>query len=110
NDNLGHAEGDRCLVKIAGIIQSCMKDETDQVARFGGEEFLVFLPGCDEEQARVVAEKIRSRVEAASLPNPTSRVMAFVTVSIGLATLTRAGERVPAELLQRQADAALYVA
>ena len=110
NDNLGHAEGDRCLVKIAGIIQSCMKDETDQVARFGGEEFLVFLPGCDEEQARMVAEKIRSRVEAASLPNPTSRVMAFVTVSIGLATLTRAGERVPAELLQRQADAALYVA
>lgn len=75
NDNLGHAEGDRCLVKVAGIIQSSMRDERDQVARYGGEEFLVFLPGADEQEARVVAERIRNRVEAASLPNPISRVV-----------------------------------
>lgn len=110
NDNLGHAEGDRCLVKVAGIIQSSMRDERDQVARYGGEEFLVFLPGADEQEARVVAERIRSRIEAASLPNPTSRVVPYVTVSIGVATLMQDGEPVPAEHLQRQADAALYLA
>lgn len=52
NDCLGHAEGDRCLVKVAGIIQSCMRDERDQVARYGGEEFLVLLPGADASQAK----------------------------------------------------------
>jgi len=110
NDNLGHAEGDRCLVKVAGIIQSSMRDERDQVARYGGEEFLVFLPCCDEQEARVVAERIRSRVEAASLPNPTSRVLPYVTVSIGVSVSTQDGELLSAEHLQRQADAALYLA
>jgi diguanylate cyclase (GGDEF)-like protein len=110
NDNLGHAEGDRCLVKVAGIIQSSMRDEHDQVARYGGEEFLVLLPGSDEQEASVVAETIRSRVEAASLPNPTSRVIPYITVSIGVATSKRHRERVSAEHLQRQADAALYSA
>jgi diguanylate cyclase (GGDEF)-like protein len=110
NDNLGHAEGDRCLVKVAGIIQSSMRDERDQVARYGGEEFLVFLPGSDEQEAKVVAERIRSRVEAASLPNPTSRVVAYVTVSIGVATMIQDSELVSAEHMQRQADAALYLA
>ncbi|MGO8426165.1 GGDEF domain-containing protein, partial [Rhizobium ruizarguesonis] len=74
-------------VKVAGIIQSSMRDERDHVARYGGEEFLVFLPGSDEQEARGVAERIRSRVEAASLPNTTSRVGPWVTVSIGIAIL-----------------------
>ncbi|MBB4293143.1 diguanylate cyclase (GGDEF)-like protein [Rhizobium leguminosarum] len=109
NDNLGHAEGDRCLVKVAGIIQSSMRDERDEVARYGGEEFLVFLPGSNGQEARAVAERIRSRVEAASLPNPTSRVVPWVTVSIGIAILQN-GDVVSAEHMQRQADAALYLA
>jgi diguanylate cyclase (GGDEF)-like protein len=87
-----------------------MRDERDQVARYGGEEFLVFLPGSDEQEAKVVAERIRSRVEAASLPNPTSRVVAYVTVSIGVATMIQDSELVSAEHMQRQADAALYLA
>jgi diguanylate cyclase (GGDEF)-like protein len=110
NDNLGHAEGDRCLVKIAGIIQSCMRNDLDQVARFGGEEFLVFLPGCSEQEAGELAERIRSRVQAASLPNPTSRVVPYVTLSIGAATLKPSSKLVSAEELQRHADAALYLA
>lgn len=108
NDSLGHAEGDRCLVKVAGIIQSCMRDERDQVARYGGEEFLVLLPGADASQAEAVAERIRGRVEAASLPNPASTVSSFVTVSIGIATFDRNAERLSAEELQRRADEALY--
>jgi len=110
NDNLGHAEGDRCLVKVAGIIQSCMRDERDQVARYGGEEFLVVLPGSDDREAGIVAETIRNRVEAASLPNPASGVMPYVTVSIGVATLMQTDLSISTEGLQRKADAALYLA
>jgi diguanylate cyclase (GGDEF)-like protein len=110
NDNLGHAEGDRCLVKVAGIIQSSMRDERDQVARYGGEEFLVFLPGSDEHEAEAIAERIRSRVEAASLGNPASRVAPYVTLSIGVAATVPGIPTASAEELQHQADAALYLA
>ncbi len=110
NDSLGHAEGDRCLVKVAGIIQSSMRDDRDQVARYGGEEFLVLLRDADEEDGVAVAERIRRRVEAASLPNPRSTVGAYVTVSIGLAVLKHGSEAVSSEALQRQADEALYEA
>lgn len=108
NDSLGHAEGDRCLVKVAGIIQSCLRNEQDQVARYGGEEFLVLLPRSNMEEAMAVAERIRRRVEAASLPNPGSLVCPHVTVSIGVATTTRDAAGASSEQLQRQADEALY--
>ena len=50
NDRLGHAEGDRCLIKVAGIVQSHMRGELDHVARYGGEEFLVVLPAMGSEK------------------------------------------------------------
>lgn len=110
NDSLGHAEGDRCLVKVAGIIQSSLRDERDQVARYGGEEFLVLLRGADEQEAAKIAEQIRSRVEAASLPNPRSSVAPYVTVSIGVSILEKGDNIVSSETLQQWADAALYEA
>ena len=85
NDRLGHAAGDRCLVKVAGIIQDNVRRDLDHVARYGGEEFLVLLPGVTEVEATSVAERIRESVEAAALPNPTSRVSRHVTLSIGVA-------------------------
>lgn len=110
NDSLGHAEGDRCLVKVAGIIQSSLRDDRDQVARYGGEEFIVLLPGLDEQKATTIAERIRTRVEAASLPNPRSTIGPYVTVSIGVADAGPNDEPISAEQLQRQADEALYLA
>lgn len=110
NDSLGHAEGDRCLVKVAGIIQSSLRDDRDLVARYGGEEFLILLRDANREDGASVAERIRRRVEAASLPNPRSAVGAYVTVSIGLAVLNHSGGTVSSEGLQQQADQALYEA
>jgi diguanylate cyclase (GGDEF)-like protein len=110
NDNLGHAEGDRCLVKVAGIIQSSIRNEHDQVARYGGEEFLVLLPGASEADAKTIAETIRSRVQAAALPNPTSRVASHVTMSIGVAACRHDLDPGSPDQLQRCADAALYAA
>jgi diguanylate cyclase (GGDEF)-like protein len=110
NDSLGHAEGDRCLVKVAGIIQSSLRDERDQVARYGGEEFLVLLRETSENDAAMVAERIRSRVEAASLPNPRSTVAPYVTVSIGVAIVEGGASRLSSDALQQRADEALYEA
>ena len=108
NDHLGHAEGDRCLVEIASIIQESVRRDRDHVARYGGEEFLVLLPGVDEEEAISVAERIRKSVEAAAFPNPASRVSRQVTISIGVAVQAQADDATSPEQLQRQADAALY--
>ena len=110
NDRLGHAEGDRCLVKVAGIIQSSVRRNRDHVARYGGEEFLVVLPGADEREAAHIAERIRQGVEAASLPNPASRVAPYVTLSIGVAAQAPDDAIASPEQLQHRADAALYLA
>ncbi|MDE1995557.1 MAG: GGDEF domain-containing protein, partial [Rhizobiaceae bacterium] len=107
NDGLGHGEGDRCLVKVAGIIQSCMRGNRDLVSRYGGEEFLIVLPDVDRSEAAAVAERIRDAVETASLPNPESRVSTCVTVSIGMVHAPDIAATSP-EQLQDQADEALY--
>ncbi|MBZ9987629.1 diguanylate cyclase [Mesorhizobium sp. BH1-1-5] len=109
NDHLGHADGDRCLVEVARIIQDNVRRDLDHVARYGGEEFLVLLPEVDEEKAVSVAERIREGVEAAALRNPGSPVSRRVTISIGVALQTP-GETGSPEQLQRQADEALYLA
>ncbi|MDX8538602.1 GGDEF domain-containing protein [Mesorhizobium abyssinicae] len=108
NDHLGHAEGDRCLVEVAGIIQENVRRDYDHVARYGGEEFLVLLPGVTEEEASAVAERIRTSVEAAAIPNPGTRARR-VTLSVGVAMQT-ADEAISPEQLQRHADTALYLA
>ncbi len=110
NDRLGHAEGDRCLVEVARIIHENLRRDGSQVARYGGEEFLVLLPRIGEQNALLVAERIRRAVESAGLPNPDSAVGPHVTISVGVAILRDEVERVEAEQLQRMADGALYAA
>ncbi|MET3587873.1 diguanylate cyclase (GGDEF)-like protein [Pseudorhizobium tarimense] len=92
----------------AGIIQSSLRDECDQAARYGGEELLVLLRDTDEQEAAVVAEQIRSRVEAASLPNPQSATGSYVTVSIGISVTLQEDPLITADTFHRQADEALY--
>ncbi len=62
NDTYGHLVGDRVLVEIADILRSNVRN-TDHPGRYGGEEFLVILPGCAAADAVVVAEKIRLAVQ-----------------------------------------------
>jgi diguanylate cyclase (GGDEF)-like protein len=110
NDQLGHMEGDRCLVEVARIIMDRTRTEADCVARFGGEEFLVLLPDADEEAALTVAERIREAVAAAGLPNPGSRVASTVTLSVGVAAGSTREAGHALEELQLRADTALYAA
>jgi diguanylate cyclase (GGDEF)-like protein len=62
NDGYGHDAGDRVLIAIARILKEICRS-TDIVSRFGGEEFLLVLPGTDLEGAMVIAEKIRLALE-----------------------------------------------
>jgi diguanylate cyclase len=103
NDTYGHADGDRVLTAVAAAIAGSLR-QADLVARFGGEEFVVVLPGADGPRALVVAERLRAAVAGQPVTLSSDQVAA-VTVSVGLAQL-RAGD--DPELLLAHADRALY--
>ena len=102
NDSFGHAVGDRVLQQVGRTLQQSLR-ESDFVARWGGEEFLVLLPGTGLDAARMVAEKLRQAVE--SRPDPDAGT---ITISLGLAlaTASKPDEDTPL----READACLYAA
>lgn len=103
NDRFGHAVGDDALRDVAVRIGSTLRAGA-HVGRWGGEEFLIVLPGASLEQARTCAQRIRRELESSGLE--TDRRLA-VTASIGLA-LWSPPEPLPA-LLSR-ADRAMYQA
>jgi diguanylate cyclase (GGDEF)-like protein len=106
NDTYGHPSGDKVICQVTDICRH-MSREIDVVARLGGEEFAVFLPGSDSDQAVAVAERIRSRVEAIAVQSLNGQAIHF-TVSLGVAEL-RPTDVTEVDWLGR-ADAALYAA
>jgi two-component system, chemotaxis family, response regulator WspR len=107
NDTYGHVSGDNVLRTVAATIRREINQPRDLVARFGGEEFAVVLPGTGSGGARLLAEKMRRDVAALALPHAGSAVSEHLTISIGVATLTP-GEGVAETSLVEEADAALY--
>ncbi len=82
NDNFGHAFGDKFLQTVANILEEEKRDE-DIVARYGGDEFTIILPECDENGALTVANRISKRIESEKLIAPDgSRV--GITISVGI--------------------------
>jgi diguanylate cyclase (GGDEF)-like protein len=100
NDRHGHMMGDRVLVHVARVISQSLR-ESDDVARFGGEEFVVLLPEAELPSALQVAERIR-----AALRTCPDHALPVCTVSIGIGT-QRSGRETLDSLLART-DAALY--
>lgn len=103
NDTHGHLFGDQVLLGVAGTLTHQLR-QSDLVGRFGGEEFVVLLPGADLAEACRVAERLRSRVGRMALPVEDTTVT--ITVSIGVAILEAHGDDL-IELLAA-ADLALY--
>ncbi|MFV0294781.1 MAG: diguanylate cyclase domain-containing protein [Hyphomicrobiaceae bacterium] len=104
NDKHGHHTGDATLVAIADCIRGAVRS-TDFVGRYGGEEFIVYLDGCDLVTARRVAERVRLAVE--EFPVGAAGLQLKVTISGGLC-LGDAGPSI-SRILQL-ADEALYTA
>nr|WP_229805550.1 GGDEF domain-containing protein [Microbispora rosea] len=103
NDTYGHLVGDQVLAQVAATLRAQLR-EYDVVGRFGGEEFVVLLPGADVHEARRVAERLRTRVSRMVVPAEQATVT--VTVSAGVAIMNVHGEDL-IELLAA-ADLALY--
>lgn len=107
NDDLGHLEGDDLLRLVANILRDNCSRPADMTARYGGDEFVVILPGTPAAGAKMVAEKIREAVQSKHLSHNYPVRGSFVSLSVGGATLTpKTGE--PCQLLIQLADQGLY--
>ncbi|WP_286271631.1 GGDEF domain-containing protein [Thalassotalea hakodatensis] len=82
NDNYGHSTGDEVIISFAKLLMKHQRD-IDIVCRYGGEEFLLLLPGCDNENACKVAERIRQAASEAVLTDEQQNEVTY-TVSIGV--------------------------
>lgn len=109
NDTLGHLHGDECLRELARLCSDGVRDDGDLVARYGGEEIVLLLPGCTLADATRVAENLRSGVRERAMRHPDSPVAPWVTVSIGVSAV-RPRPGVEPSVLVSAADDALYAA
>jgi len=101
NDCFGHQAGNMALMEIAEELEAATRS-TDMVVRYGGEEFVVALPSSGKEDARVVAERIRSGVSGHNFAKGS------LTVSLGIAAYP--GDAHEPEELISSADSAMYMA
>jgi diguanylate cyclase (GGDEF)-like protein len=107
NDTYGHLAGDECLKAVTDCLRKAARRDTDIVARFGGEEFVVLMPEADEADACRVAGKFRDALHALNLPH-TGSEFTRVTASVGVAVKQSRGRAItPSEFMQH-ADEALY--
>jgi diguanylate cyclase (GGDEF)-like protein len=100
NDSFGHMQGDRVLKELGQRLKKLGR-QTDLIARFGGEEFIMFLPDTDVKDANLFAERLHklvSKIEVNNIP---------ITVSIGI-TMSDGSQNL--HHLYQQADDALYLA
>ncbi|MBA3024006.1 MAG: sensor domain-containing diguanylate cyclase [Gammaproteobacteria bacterium] len=104
NDTYGHAAGDLALCAAAKVLGGVMR-AYDHAARWGGEEFLILLPDCSEEDLLAIAERIRTRIEALKIE--TGQHQFSFTASIG--AHRPLSPQTPDAMLQ-QVDRALYAA
>lgn len=105
NDSYGHKIGDMVLIKLAEICSNSLRDD-DIVARFGGEEFIIFLNDADRHAAERVAERLRQSIEDNFIKTPDDEIIKF-TVSIGVVSSEHIASL---DLLLRQVDEAMFLA
>jgi diguanylate cyclase (GGDEF)-like protein len=107
NDRNGHQAGDLALELTAQCLKSALRS-ADVASRYGGEEFCILLPQTAPGEARIIADRIRRRVERTHYPHSTDQPLGAVTVSIGLSAFSARIDQ-PATII-RAADRALYLA
>jgi len=108
NDQYGHQVGDMVLRNFSGQLSATIRPY-DFVGRYGGEEFLIGLPGVDCQKAGLVAERIRRLVETIGCTLPGSTDCFFMTASFGVASMRIGSSERPESLIAR-ADSVMYKA
>ena len=109
NDTYGHQQGDRCLQKVAQILQQSTRRPADLVARYGGEEFAIILPNTNAPGALFLAHKIVRYLASQKIPHQHSLVSNFVTLSMGITTKIPDSKQ-PSSTIIEVADSLLYKA
>jgi len=104
NDQFGHTAGDIVLKKVSFLLNNTLSQFRPLLCRFGGEEFLVMLPGLDKQRSLAIAEDLRQRIQSEKIL--LRRQNTSVTVSIGLACLPL-DTKDEDELIQK-ADKSMY--
>lgn len=104
NDKYGHFAGDDCIRKISKILLKYAKPLSAFCFRFGGEEFLILMPGCQADEAYKIAEMIRRDISSLKLKHGMQ-----ISISGGICSIVPSGKTKPEELIHR-ADKALYYA
>lgn len=107
NDQYGHVNGDKCLQKIAKVIDSCLPSNDSLAARYGGEEFAVILPRSHGAEAELVAKQIQQQINIINFNELGLPSTLRVSVSQGIACEHNGQYRTP-EALICSADTALY--
>ncbi len=103
NDENGHVEGDKILIKFASLIEKSLPRSTDFAARYDGDEFVIVLYDTEKEGAEIVFEKIRDKIKNSEDINE------YLSLSIGSISFIP-NEEVTIEEMIKEADSALYEA
>ncbi len=110
---MGHLLGDEALKAVARALDGAVR-KVDAVARFGGEEFCVFLPRTDEAAAKDVGEKLRATVTEVDIPGADKQQLGHLSISVGVAVfpndLGAVLSSAPGQALIDAADRAVYAA
>ncbi len=109
NDRYGHVTGDQCLKRITKAIKDMPEMQGQIFARFGGEEFIVFLTSTDNRIASLIAELMRKEIVKLAIPHADSLHQQIITISVGVNTIN-SDIGITVEELIHQADLALYQA
>ena len=106
NDNFGHQAGDAVLKEVAQLLKGTAR-EIDRVGRYGGEEFLLILPGTVLDAAVTFADRLREKVDAHTFTYPGGTLKRTISCGVAASPHPRVKDQ---EALLRAADDALYVA
>lgn len=102
NEVYGQNKGNDCLKLVAKAIQQSVNRPRDIVARFGGEEFVILLPGTSPAGVSFIAELVKNNVENLKIEHMSSSVQPWVTVSIGAAAMNPKMMELKKDLLENQ--------
>jgi len=107
NDTNGHNAGDALLIELSRLMQSATRKEAT-ITRYGGEEFVVMLPGIAKKDAFTYAERLRKKISQYSFPHKEKQPLGFVSISGGIASFPEDGDSI--DKVIQNADKALYQA
>jgi diguanylate cyclase (GGDEF)-like protein len=107
NDQYGHLIGDECIKAVARTFKNALKRPSDNVCRYGGEEFVLILPSTDLKGALILVEQLRVKIEKTNIH--TDDVTINITISAGIGTAI-ADITQPEDNILALADKQLYAA